>query len=127
MAGCSGQARACTPERVSDIVGWSRRLAETGASVYSPVMRQGTSTNEMGFFNLELPRGKHVINFSYVGYKSQSREFYMTGFTSIQAELELQDSFKVVVIATALRFLSTIEKWVVSKLSIDATSPALIS
>lgn len=60
-----------------------------GASVYSPIIRQGTSTNDMGYYSLSLPKGNHVVNFSYVGYNSISANILLN--KNIQRSLKLSN------------------------------------
>jgi len=39
-----------------------------GAHIYDTESRQGTISNEFGFYSITLPKGKHNIRYSYVGY-----------------------------------------------------------
>ncbi len=41
-----------------------------GVSVYFPDLKSGTSTNEYGFYSITIPKGKHLIYISYLGYKA---------------------------------------------------------
>ncbi len=41
-----------------------------GVNIYVAAMRNGTITNNYGFYSLTLPEGTHDIVFSYVGYQS---------------------------------------------------------
>lgn len=43
-----------------------------GASLYDPVRRTGTTTNERGFFSLTLPVGPLQLEISYVGYRKET-------------------------------------------------------
>jgi len=38
----------------------------------------GTVTNAYGFYSITLPSGKHDLQYSYVGYRSQSKSFDLT-------------------------------------------------
>lgn len=40
-----------------------------GATIYSPVQRVGTTTNQFGFFSLTLPRDTTSLQVSYIGYE----------------------------------------------------------
>ena len=42
------------------------------ATVYDLTTRQGTTTNEYGFYSLTLPEGEHLLRISYVGYTEQT-------------------------------------------------------
>ena len=51
------------------------RDAETGetligAAVYEPRLQRGVVTNESGRYEIDLPEGSHLLQFSYVGYQT---------------------------------------------------------
>lgn len=59
-----------------------------GASVYDTVSHIGTVTNNSGFYTLTLPKGKHVIQFSYVGYHpSKPQQLLLVSDTLMHREL----------------------------------------
>jgi hypothetical protein len=58
-----------------------------GASVINNIQGYGTSTNNYGYFSLELEAGKHVLNFTFVGYSSFSQEIYLADDTLLQIDL----------------------------------------
>ncbi|HHG84089.1 MAG TPA: hypothetical protein ENJ82_05005, partial [Bacteroidetes bacterium] len=62
------------------------------AAVYDPVSKQGTYTNDFGFFSLSLPKGIHQIHFQYVGYATQTRiiDFDQALEIDIQLETDLE-------------------------------------
>ena len=41
-----------------------------GVAVYEPKLKVGVTTNEKGNYELELPFGNHILQFSYVGFKT---------------------------------------------------------
>lgn len=41
-----------------------------GVAVYEPKLKVGVTTNEKGLYELELPFGNHILQFSYVGFKT---------------------------------------------------------
>jgi hypothetical protein len=43
-----------------------------GATCYIPVRQTGVVSNQYGFYSLTLPQGTHMINFSFIGYETQS-------------------------------------------------------
>ena len=49
--------------------------------------RYYTYTNEYGFFSLTLPRGKHVLYFSYPGYVSQKIDLDLTSNQTLNVQL----------------------------------------
>ncbi|WP_158974913.1 TonB-dependent receptor [Cellulophaga sp. L1A9] len=54
-----------------------------GVSVYIPELKVGTITNEYGFFSFTVPKGKHTVIFSYIGFTSQTKEI------DLNADLEV--------------------------------------
>ena len=44
-----------------------------GASVYVAELQTGTTTNEYGFYSLSLPPAAYEIEFSYLGFDSQTK------------------------------------------------------
>lgn len=49
-----------------------------GANIYDQATKQGTTSNEYGFFSITLPAGKHILAFSYLGYQTQSQEVQLS-------------------------------------------------
>ena len=43
-----------------------------GASVYIPQLKTGVTSNVYGFFSISLPKGSYPVNFTYIGYQTQS-------------------------------------------------------
>ena len=41
-----------------------------GVAVLEPKLKTGVTTNEKGFYELELPTGSHVLQFSYLGFQT---------------------------------------------------------
>ena len=46
-----------------------------GATIYISSLQKGTSTNDYGFFSIEVEEGNYNILFSYLGYSHKSTEF----------------------------------------------------
>ena len=44
-----------------------------GVSIYFPELEAGTSSNEYGFYSITIPKGKHKLFISYIGYKTISK------------------------------------------------------
>lgn len=57
------------------------------ASIYDKNGKNGTFTNEYGFFSISLPKGTYQMVFSYVGY--QTREEYLVLEKNIQRNFSL--------------------------------------
>tara|TARA_B100001142_G_scaffold329530_1_gene393187 strand:+ start:66 stop:2489 length:2424 start_codon:yes stop_codon:yes gene_type:complete len=51
-----------------------KKTGETliGANVYSEITKEGTVSNNYGYFNLSLPKGENTIICSYIGYQSDT-------------------------------------------------------
>ncbi len=52
-----------------------------GVSIYVPELKQGTTTNDYGFFSLTLPEGRHTILISYIGYATKQEQIDLTDNT----------------------------------------------
>ncbi|TKG91998.1 TonB-dependent receptor [Puteibacter caeruleilacunae] len=57
------------------------------ANIFEADTYDGTSTNVYGFYSLTLPAGKHLINFSYVGYQAQEVILDLQNDTSLNVAL----------------------------------------
>jgi hypothetical protein len=44
----------------------------SGATVYIEKLSAGTMSNQYGFYSLSIPRGSHVVRFSFIGMKEKS-------------------------------------------------------
>lgn len=71
-----------------------------GAAIYDTVSHQGTITNAFGFYTLTLPAGEHVLQITYVGYRSlETKPLLLASDTllsySIRSDAQL-DEFTVV-------------------------------
>lgn len=49
-----------------------------GVSIYVEQLKQGTTTNEQGRYELDLPIGEHVLRVSYVGYGTLEKKVHVT-------------------------------------------------
>ena len=43
-----------------------------GATCYIPELQTGITSNQYGFYSLTLPNGSHSVNFSFIGYETQT-------------------------------------------------------
>ncbi len=43
-----------------------------GATIYIPQLKTGVITNPYGFYSISVPQGTYTVNFSFLGYQSQS-------------------------------------------------------
>lgn len=65
-----------------------------GATVKMKAENKGTVTNVYGFYSLTLPEGKYVIEFSYIGYTTVSKEIDL--IDDVKLNLELEESSTVI-------------------------------
>ncbi|MCF8331511.1 MAG: TonB-dependent receptor [Bacteroidales bacterium] len=61
-----------------------------GATIYIEELKQGTVTNNYGFYSLSLEPGEYTLVYSYVGYKKQSYTIDLK--KDIKKNIELQPS-----------------------------------
>ncbi|MFN4300250.1 MAG: TonB-dependent receptor [Thermaurantimonas sp.] len=95
-------AQRATRVTVSGFVS-ERRSAErlVGVNVYIPNLKVGTITNNYGYYSLSIPRGRHTIVFSMLGFTSRQYEIDLRRDTVINVELqeEIAELEEVVIIA----------------------------
>ncbi|MFM7310105.1 MAG: carboxypeptidase-like regulatory domain-containing protein, partial [Flavobacteriales bacterium] len=60
-----------------------------GALVACKDLNLGTSTNNLGFYSLTLPAGKHTIEFAMIGFESKVEEIELSGNVTRSLELDL--------------------------------------
>lgn len=60
------------------------------ATVYCAGQNAGTATNTYGFYSLTLPKGRHTVKFSYLGYADVEKEIEVDG--NIQLNIQLEES-----------------------------------
>ncbi len=58
-----------------------------GAHIYDTETKQGTITNEFGFYSITLAKGKHKLRYSYVGYTPVEKVINLTKDTEVNARL----------------------------------------
>lgn len=71
-----------------------------GATVYSPIQRVGTTTNQFGFFSLTLPRDTSSLQVTYIGYKPGRLAVKKDQRKPVIVTLQAQNSLPEVVITT---------------------------
>ncbi|MEJ6674148.1 MAG: carboxypeptidase-like regulatory domain-containing protein, partial [Polaribacter sp.] len=75
-------------------------------NVYLKKNKQGTSTNENGFFELKnIPNGTYTIVASSIGFKFKSKKITLTGNQKIvkNFNLKVNDALEEIVISGTLR------------------------
>jgi len=61
-----------------------------GASIYIAELRQGTTTNNNGFYEISLPEGTYTINYQFLGYTPVSKIFTL-GAEDITSDITLTE------------------------------------
>ncbi|MFT5646903.1 MAG: hypothetical protein ACI976_001589, partial [Aureispira sp.] len=59
-----------------------------GATIFEPITSRGTTSNVEGFYSLTLPKGKHQIVCSYIGYESITTLLDLAGHTKLDVNLD---------------------------------------
>jgi hypothetical protein len=59
----------------------------SGATVYIQKLSIGTISNEYGFYSLTLPRGVHLIQFSFIGMKEKAIDLNVYGTGEMNVEM----------------------------------------
>ncbi|CAM1340254.1 TonB-dependent receptor [Tenacibaculum aestuarii] len=94
-----------------------------GVEIYSDQLHKGTITNEDGTYNLQnIPNGKVTFNFSFLGFKTISKEFHFNS-ENISFDVQLEESiFKIdeVIISTPFNKLQSENVMKVERLSARA-------
>lgn len=71
--------------------------------VYVNEISKGTTTNEYGFYSLQLPAGKYTIKISYVGYATQLLPVTLDKDTKLNVEMGPSSVLSKEVVVTAER------------------------
>lgn len=58
-----------------------------GANVYDTLLYVGQSSNDYGFYSINLPEGKAMVRVSYVGYRTQTHQINLKSDTMIVFKL----------------------------------------
>ncbi len=58
-----------------------------GATVYVPEIKNGTTANEYGFYSITLPIATYSLHYSYVGFRSVTKETTLDRNTQLNLEL----------------------------------------
>lgn len=64
--------------------------ALVGATVVVKETRQGTNSNEYGFYSLSLPAGSYTLEYNYLGYNLVSKQVELNENLKLNMELEEQ-------------------------------------
>ncbi len=58
-----------------------------GATIFVEKLLAGTITNDFGYFNLTLPRGSHLLQFSFIGMKEKQVNINLYGEGDLNIEM----------------------------------------
>jgi hypothetical protein len=61
--------------------------AVAGVTVYNQKLSLGTLSNAYGFYSLSMPRGTHLLQFSFIGMKGKSVTINLTGDGEMNVEM----------------------------------------
>ncbi|HSI91385.1 MAG TPA: TonB-dependent receptor, partial [Adhaeribacter sp.] len=107
-ASASGGRKAGTKATISGYVRESgSREALIGVTVFAPHLKAGITTNTYGFYSLTLPADSITLQFSYIGYKPQTRKLLLDRDHILNVELTPDASLQEVVIVAEERPRST--------------------
>ncbi len=67
-----------------------------GATVFDAKSKRGTTTNTYGFFSLTLPSDSVTLYFSFIGFASQRKVFFLKENTSMNVNLIVDNELKTV-------------------------------
>ncbi len=74
-----------------------------GANLYLEKLKTGCATNEYGFYSLTIPEGYYNLLVSYIGYSSDSRDFYLYADTRLDIKMRMKDIVSDTVVVTSDR------------------------
>lgn len=69
-----------------------------GANIFDPITQRGTSSNEYGFFSLSLPANNYAIQFSYLGYRSFSKNVDLHQNQPLQVSLSPNLTLEAIIV-----------------------------
>ena len=72
-----------------------------GANIYCRELNLGVTSNTYGFYSLTLPEGLHEISFSFIGYKTETKDFNLNSSVEYNVEFELSSVNMQEVVVTA--------------------------
>ncbi|CAL2089898.1 TonB-dependent receptor [Tenacibaculum sp. 190524A02b] len=74
-----------------------------GATIAVKTLKKGTITDFEGGYKLSLPKGKHLITISYVGFNTLEKEITITSNQNVTFELNSEDNLLEEVLVSAVR------------------------
>jgi hypothetical protein len=90
-----------------------------GANVFIPSLQAGTSTNNYGFYTLNVPSGSLKISSSFIGYETLKKTIYITENTSLKLALSPSTFITNEVLLTAEKRDKNVQETKVSTIEIS--------
>ncbi len=90
-----------------------------GATVFEPITSRGTTSNIEGFYSLTLPKGKHQIVCSYIGYESITTILDLEKHTKLDVNLDAGKDMEEIVVESSENIESRHELNVISSNTMD--------
>ena len=118
---CSGSGTTALAQGVYTISGYIRGADNgeslIGARLYVPELSIGVVSNTYGFYSIPVPAGNYRLQYSYIGFRTETREVQVSGNVALNVNLtptgqELQE---VEIRAGSLR-----EKFSTSQMSMES-------
>ncbi|MBO9729491.1 MAG: TonB-dependent receptor [Chitinophaga sp.] len=91
-----------------------------GATIYSPALKQGTTTNQYGFFSLTTVKDSNSLVITYIGYEPHIQPIRQKGDQLLNVALQPVGSLKEVVIS-AKEQIKLQEQTQMSRVKLSAT------
>ncbi|MBL4650832.1 MAG: TonB-dependent receptor [Aureispira sp.] len=90
-----------------------------GATIFEPITSRGTTSNIEGFYSLTLPKGKHQIVCSYIGYESITTLLDLARHTKLNVNLNEGAEMSEIVVESSEHLESRHELNVISSNAMD--------
>ena len=90
-----------------------------GATVYVKEINNGVVTNVYGFYSITLDPGAYTVNYSYVGYTTQSRNISLTKNQEVNIDLAIESEQLEELVVTAEREQANMENMEMSTNKLD--------
>lgn len=90
-----------------------------GVSVYLPGLKAGTVTNAYGFYAITVPKGTYQVQFSYLGYVTQTTSLELTGNVTHNIQLMSEAAVMDEVVVTEKRIDENVVDVQMSRNTID--------
>ena len=99
-----------------------------GVNIYCEELNLGVTSNTYGFYSLTLPEGTYDISYSFIGYKTENKNFKLNSSMRYDVEFQLSSININEVVVTAEK--NIVEKTQTSMIDIPIeqikTIPALL-